>query len=68
MVECCKSNTVRKPWEALITRLPRPGPVGYLLATMPSPGSTCVLNKQGFPTGPAELGLELGTATRLFFI
>lgn len=52
MVECCKSNTVRKPWEALITWLPHKA-----LKAISSPrclpqSSTCVPNKRGFPTGP----------------
>lgn len=43
--ECCKPNTARKLWEALITPPPHRGTFF---------SSTCVPNNQGFPSGPVQ--------------
>lgn len=44
-LECCRPNTARKPWEALITRLPPRALKAIFLAAPPSLCSTCVPNK-----------------------
>lgn len=44
------SNMARKPWEVLITWLPHKA-LKAISSPRYLPSSTCVLNKQGYPTG-----------------
>lgn len=46
-LECCKPNPARKPWEALITRLPPRALKAIFLTAPPFLSSTCVPNKDG---------------------